>query len=261
MARFPGDRSDVVRPVGDGRQVIAAQEWPQVFTRGIGEMVPGDVCDDPVPLGSPGACLGVGQEQQKSGRGCQPASKTDEGHVLMIALGCGFFLLLFAHYGPPDVYGSGTVPFVIPSEAEGSAVLQVRPGNIFDRVLMWVGGESVPRLRRSDIVGESDAPALPGWADVWRSALRASKPTPLPRKTFPGRVRRTADPSATLGMTKCEAVLPSKFVFVENSGCVRCVRKEPHLQSEKVQSKNTPSMDHEQHSPACVRGRRRTGSG
>src|SRR5258708_25526607 len=30
----------------------------------------------------------------------------------------------------------------------------------------------VPRLRRSDLFG-IDFPALPGWADVWRSALRA----------------------------------------------------------------------------------------
>jgi hypothetical protein len=30
----------------------------------------------------------------------------------------------------------------------------------------------VPHLRRSDLFG-IDFPALPGWADVWRSALRA----------------------------------------------------------------------------------------
>jgi hypothetical protein len=29
--------------------------------------------------------------------------------------------------------GSATLPFVIPSEAEGSAVLRTIPGNVFDR--------------------------------------------------------------------------------------------------------------------------------
>ena len=75
----------------------------------------------------------------------------------------------------------------------------------------------------------------PGWADVWQSALRASKPRSLPRKTFPGRacrtadpsaslrrktfpgkVRGTADPSASLGMTKGRVVLPSEFDDAED---------------------------------------------
>jgi hypothetical protein len=71
----------------------------------------------------------------------------------------------------------------------------------FDRALMQVQVK-VPRLRRSDNVGKSMPQPWPGWADVWRSALRASRPRPLPRKTFPGKVRRTADPSAALGMTR-----------------------------------------------------------
>ena len=32
----------------------------------------------------------------------------------------------------------------------------------------------VPRLQRSDMLGNV-VPALPGWADVWQSALRASE--------------------------------------------------------------------------------------
>jgi hypothetical protein len=66
------------------------------------------------------------------------------------------------------------------SEVEwGSAVLQVRPGNVFSTQSTDAGrGEGVPRLRRSDNVGESRCPALPGWADIWRSALRAQAQTP-----------------------------------------------------------------------------------
>jgi hypothetical protein len=71
-----------------------------------------------------------------------------------------------------------------------------------DSVLMQVEVKSVPHLRRSDNVGESMPQPRPGWANVWQSALRASKPKPLPRKTFPGRACRAADPSASLGMTK-----------------------------------------------------------
>ncbi len=35
-------------------------------------------------------------------------------------------------------HGSVALSFVIPSAAEGSAVLQARPGNVFDRVRMQV---------------------------------------------------------------------------------------------------------------------------
>jgi hypothetical protein len=38
-------------------------------------------------------------------------------------------------FSPPaiDAHGSIALTFVIPSEAEGSAVLQARPGNVFPR--------------------------------------------------------------------------------------------------------------------------------
>jgi hypothetical protein len=47
----------------------------------------------------------------------------------------------------------------------------------------------------------------PGWADIWQSApstgsgqaLRASKPRPLPRKTFPGNVFRQSSGANRLG--------------------------------------------------------------
>jgi len=69
----------------------------------------------------------------------------------------------------------------------------------------------------------NDTQALPGWADVWRSApstssgraLRASKPRLLPGKTFPGRAGplRFAQGrlSATLGMTRGRVVSSSSI--------------------------------------------------
>ena len=57
--------------------------------------------------------------------------------------------------------GNSALPFVIPSEAEGSAVLQARPGNVFRQSTDAGRGESVPRLRRSDNVGNL-CPSLPG---------------------------------------------------------------------------------------------------
>ena len=53
-------------------QVVVPQELPQSFQRGIVQVVPGDVSDDPVALASPSPRLGVGQYQQKSGECRQP---------------------------------------------------------------------------------------------------------------------------------------------------------------------------------------------
>ena len=51
---------DVVRPGGNGRQIVVAQEWPQPRTRGFVDVVPGDVGDDSVAPASPrkGSWLG-----------------------------------------------------------------------------------------------------------------------------------------------------------------------------------------------------------
>ena len=61
---------------------------------------------------------------------------------------------------------SVALPFVIPSEAEGSAVLQARLGNVFDRVLIQVEVKVCRAYGARRMLG-IDPPALPGWADVW----------------------------------------------------------------------------------------------
>ena len=119
---------------------------------------------------------------------------------------------------PPDANGSAALP--LSSRAQPRDLQFCRPvlEMFFDRVLMQVEVKVCRAYGARTMLGNR-APALPGWADVWRSApstssgqaLRASKPRPLPRKTFPGRACRTADPSASLGMTKGRAALP--FVF------------------------------------------------
>ncbi len=60
---------------------------------------------------------------------------------------------------------SVALPFVIPSEAEGSAVLQARLGNVFDRVLIQVEVKVCRAYGARRMLGI--APALPGWADFW----------------------------------------------------------------------------------------------
>ena len=104
-------------------------------------------------------------------------------------------------------HGSDTLPFVIPSEAEGSAVLQARPGNVFRQSTDAVEVKGCRAYGARTMLGNLClSPA--GLGCVWRSALRASMPRPLPRKTFPGRACRPADPSASLGMTKGRVSLP-----------------------------------------------------
>jgi hypothetical protein len=112
-------------------------------------------------------------------------------------------------------------------------------GNFSDRILMRAGGESVPRLQRSDNVGESIpqpfrtgltlaiGPYGPRSTDRFLEKhsqnglaelqipfdfAQGRLSVPLRRKTFPREVRRTADPSAALGMTKGRAALPWRAV-------------------------------------------------
>ena len=52
----------------------------------------------------------------------------------------------------------------------------------FDRVRMQVE----VKVCAPTVLGQCwgiDVPALPGWVDVWRSAVQASKPRPPPRNT------------------------------------------------------------------------------
>src|ERR1700691_5982787 len=56
-----------------------------------------------------------------------------------------------------------------------------------------------------------DAPALPGRADVGGRPYGPRCPNPS-SKTFPGRPGRTANPSASLGMTKGRVGLPLRAV-------------------------------------------------
>jgi hypothetical protein len=81
--------------------------------------------------------------------------------------------------GPPYAsLRSTTFPRMVRGTADPSATLLVTQGE------GTIG--LVPRLRRSDLL-RYRFPALPGWADVWRSALRALHPlgsvtTPLKPK-------------------------------------------------------------------------------
>ena len=58
---------------------------------------------------------------------------------------------------------SDTLPFVIPSAAEGSAVLQACPGNFFYSGLTQVEVEVCLTYGARTMLG-IDSPALPGWA-------------------------------------------------------------------------------------------------
>jgi hypothetical protein len=90
-----------------------------------------------------------------------------------------------------EAHGSDTLPFVIPSEAEGSAVLQARPGNVFRG--SGLGFEA----RRAD--RQTLAQPGQGWGIDFptlserrrRGTLSPQPASVLCRKTFPGGACRT----------------------------------------------------------------------
>jgi hypothetical protein len=67
-----------------------------------------------------------------------------------------------------------------------------------------------------------DSPALPGWADVWRSALRASHPSRLPvsflSQVFAGNFAARDDNSYLGGGCECprKIVIPKKVTYSPN---------------------------------------------
>ena len=106
---------------------------------------------------------------------------------------------------------SATPPFVIPNEAEGylqfcRLVLEM----LFDRVPMQIELQVCRASWRSDDVGESmPQPCRArltflavGPFEKLRADSTGLKTQTVSSKTFPGRACGTADPSASLGMTK-----------------------------------------------------------
>ena len=66
---FRMSAADVVRPGGDGRQIVIAQKRPQVFKRGVVEVIPGNVGNDSVTLASPSLSRGCGSKQHAMSAG------------------------------------------------------------------------------------------------------------------------------------------------------------------------------------------------
>src|ERR1700723_2893160 len=65
-----------------------------------------------------------------------------------------------------NLIGSATLPFVIPSEAEGSAVQRTRPGNMF--------GRARNRIVRTPLRSETEASSLPERSEVEGPAVPPS---------------------------------------------------------------------------------------
>src|SRR5260370_37456886 len=72
--------ADVVRPGGDGRQIVIAQKLSQLLHRGLVQVVPRNVCDDSVTFVSPRPCLGMGKHEYTNGDCRQPSSDEAETH-------------------------------------------------------------------------------------------------------------------------------------------------------------------------------------
>ena len=102
--------------------------------------------------------------------GLRPTQGNENGFCLAIALN-----------------ESAALPFVIPSEAEGSAVCRPVLEMFFDRVLMQVEVKVCSAYGARRECWGIDAPAQAGWADGLAVGPTGLKPRPLPRKTFPGR--------------------------------------------------------------------------
>ena len=108
-------------------------------------------------------------------------------------------------------------PYPLSSRAKPRDLQFYRPvlEMLFDRVLTQVEVKMCLRLRRSDKVGESMLSGPACRAGLTSAVdLRASKSRPCPLKTFPGQACRTADPSASLGMTKGRVALPCRVRFL-----------------------------------------------
>ena len=70
---MPGTRlrmpaADVVGPGGDGGQVVVTQVLAQFLSRGIVEVVPGNISDDPVTFATPRPRPGVRKQKEKTGQ-------------------------------------------------------------------------------------------------------------------------------------------------------------------------------------------------
>jgi len=123
---------------------------------------------------------------------------------------------------PPDAHGSATLSFVIRSEAADLQFRRPGPG-VFIEEAIWA-------LKP---VGRPTSPQ-PGRGHRFPNIVRAlwarhtlTSTASLHRKTFPGRACRTADPSASLGMTKGRVVLPSGFIAWDREQQVAPLRFAP----------------------------------
>ncbi len=93
----------------------------------------------------------------------------------------------------------------------------------------------MPRLRRSDHVGDAN-PALPGWADVWRAALRASIGLgPRSNDSILQRVARTDGRGFQLPGSNAAVSSPSPLLEFHLSTPLRSVEKHFQERSAELQ--------------------------
>ena len=72
--------ADVVRPGGNGCQIVVAQKLPQLLYGGLVQVLPGDIGNDPVTFVSPRQRLGMGKYEYESGYCRKATSNKAETH-------------------------------------------------------------------------------------------------------------------------------------------------------------------------------------